>query len=164
MKVTYVLHNRFGVWTRCMTAPDVRHYIGLNGGRTYAEVQEDIRSVQRAELQEVVHDLSPQSGGGRPVLSDSRDTVYGQILTNKVARQILRRHGDLQVARQVVQLVALPDRLRDLRERIDAARDEAQQADYSRELGEAAEDLWRSSRTLRATVAALQENATEDGN
>jgi len=162
LQITYVLHNRFGVWTRCMTAPDVRHYIGLNGGRTYKEVRKDIASVERDNLAEVISDLSPRDGK-RPVLYDSRDvTVYGQILMHPVAHEILRRHGDLQVARQVVQLAALPDRLRDLRDRVEAAREEAQQAEFSTDLGDAAEDLWRSSRSLRATVQALREDDDED--
>jgi len=162
LQVTYVLHNRFGVWTRCMNSPDVRHYIGLNGARSYTGVCKDIASVQRDQLQEVIGDLSPRDGK-RPILYDSRDaTVYGQVLMHPVAHKILRRHGNLQVARQGVQLAALPERLRELRERVDAAREEAQQAEFTTEIGDAAEDLWRSTRTLRATIQALRTDEDED--
>lgn len=160
--VSYVLHNRFGVWTRCMTAPLVRQYIGLNGGKSYREVRREITSVRKVQLSDVLTDLSPRDGE-RPVLYDSRDvTVYSQILMHDTAREILRRHGDLQVARQVVELAALPDRIRNIRERIDAARDEAQRAEFSADLGDSAEDLWRSARAYRATVASLRDDGDED--
>jgi len=156
LEVSYVLHNRFGVWSRCMTAPDVRHYIGLDGGRTYHDVKRDVESVERDQLREVLGDLTPAEGR-RPVLYDSRDvTVYGQILKLDVARNAMRRHRDLDVARHIVELAALPDRIRNLGERIDVARDEAQQAEFTRELGEAGDSVWRSARALRATIGALR--------
>jgi hypothetical protein len=158
LAVTYVLHRRFGVWTRCMTAPEVRHYVGLNGAKSYEEVREDIESVQREPLAEVLADLTPPRGKRKALVNDSRDvTVYGQVLMHDVARRVLRQYEDLQVARQVVELAALPDRLLDLRDRIDIARDEAQSADWSAELQDATEDLFRSARAIRATVGALNE-------
>jgi hypothetical protein len=162
LQITYLLHNRFGVWTRCMTATDVRHYIGLNGGKRYEEVLQDIDAVERDHLKEVIDDLSPQDGK-RPVVYDSRDvTIYGQVLLHPIAHELLRRHGDLQVARQVVELAALPERLRDLRERIDTARDEAQLAEFSSDLSDAADDLWRAGRALRATVQALSDDDEDE--
>lgn len=161
LDVNHVLHSRFGVWTRCMTASEVRHYIGLNGGRTYKEVLGDIESVEKEPLEEVLGDLTPPRQGQRALLSDSRDvTVYGQILAHDVAHQVLRRHRDLEVARQIVEMAALPDRIRDLGSRVDIARDEAQGAEFSDDLRDATEDLFRSARALRGTVSALE---GEDG-
>lgn len=157
LNVTHVRDHRFGVWLRCMTS-DVRQYVGLNGARSYAEVRESITRVHEPPLREVLADLTPREGR-RAVLADSRDvTVYGQVLVNEVAREVLRRYDDLQVARQIVEAAALPDRIRDLGDRVDVAREEAQRAGYSEELMAAAEGLWASARSLRGTVRELGED------
>ncbi len=154
--VTYVAQNRFGVWLRCMTAQDVRHYVGLNRSRSYEEVRDDVVDTDGQHLREVISDLTPAEGEKRPLLNDSRDvTVYGQVLHHSVAHDVMRRYRDLGIARQIVELAALPERILSLRDQVDVALDEAQQAEPSDELQNAVEALFRSARSLRAAVAAL---------
>lgn len=157
--INYVAQNRFGVWLRCMTASDVRHYVGLNSARLYAEVREEIDQTDGDNLREVLSDLTPAEGEKRPLLNDSRDvTVYGQVLHHPVAHDVMRRYRDLGIARQIVELSALPERILSLRDQADVALDEAQQADHTDELENAADALFRSARSLRAAVAALAED------
>lgn len=154
--VNYVAQNRFGVWLRCMTAQDVRHYVGLNGARSYEDVRNDIVEADGDHLREVLSDLTPAEGEKRPLLNDSRDvTVYGQVLHHPVAHDVMRRYRDLSIARQIVELAALPERILSLRDQVDVALDEAQQAEQSDELEHATDALFRSARSLRAAVAAL---------
>ncbi len=154
--VTYVSQNRFGVWLRCMTAQDVRHYVGLNGSRSYEEVRDGIADTDGDNLREVISDLTPAEGEKRPLLNDSRDvTVYGRVLHHRVAHDVMRRYRDLNIARQIVELAALPERIHSLRDQVDVALDEAQQAEQSDELENAADALFRSARSLRAAVVAL---------
>lgn len=156
ISINYVAHNRFGVWLRCMTAQDVRHYVGLNGARSYEDVREHIGETDGDNLREVLSDLTPAEGEQRPLLNDSRDvTVYGQVLNHSVAHAVMRRYRDLGIARQIVELAALPERILSLRDQTDVALDEAQQAEPSDELENATDALFRSARSLRAAVAAL---------
>ena len=157
--ITYVTQKRFGVWLRCMTATDVRHYVGLNGARTYEAVREQIGQTDGDNLREVLLDLQPVGGERRPLLNDSRDvTVYGQILHNTVAHDVMRRYRDLGIARQIVELAALPERIEGIRNQVEVAREEAQDADHSDELENAADSLFRSARSLRAAVVALKDD------
>jgi ParB-like nuclease domain len=152
IQVRHVMEERFGVWLRCMNAQDIRRYVGLDSPRRYEEVREQIVRTSGERLREVVGDLTPR-GEQRPVLWDSRDvTVYGQVLTNPVAHDALRKYEDLTTARQIVQLAELPQRLRTLRSQIDVAALEAQQAEPTDDLVQAAEALSAAARALRATV------------
>lgn len=154
--VNHVAQSRFGVWLRCMSAQDVRHYIGLNSARSYQDVRNEIAETDGEHLREVISDLTPSGGEKRPLLNDSRDvTVYGLVLHHPVAHDVMRRYRDLSIARQIVELAALPERILSLRDRVDVALDEAQQAEPSDELENAVEALFRSARSLRAAVAAL---------
>lgn len=157
--VTYVTQKRFGVWLRCMTATDVRRYIGLNGAKSYEAVREDILEADGDHLREVLGDLQPEQGERRPLLNDSRDvTVYGQVLRHPVAHDVMRRYRDLGIARQIVELAALPERIESIRDQVEVAREEAQQAEHSDELENAADALFRSARSLRAAIVALGED------
>lgn len=154
--VNYVAQNRFGVWLRCMTAQDVRHYVGLNSARSYEDVREEIAETDGDNLREVLGDLTPAEGEKRPLLNDSRNvTVYGQVLQHPVAHEVMRRYRDLAIARQIVELAALPERILSIRDQTDVALDQAQQAEQSDELENAADALFRSARSLRAAVVAL---------
>jgi hypothetical protein len=160
LKVDHIVQRRFGVWLRCMTS-DVRYYIGLNGARSYEEVRQHVEHVKEPALREVLTDLTPR-GERRAVLADSRDvTVYGQVLMHDDAREVLRRYEDLQVARQIVEAAALPARIRDLRDRVDVAREEAQRSEFSEDLMESADELWASVRSLRGTIRELDPEGQE---
>lgn len=152
ISVRHVLEERFGVWLRCMNAQDIRRYIGLDSPKSYEQVQEQVRETNGDALREVIGDLTPR-GAERPVLWDSRDvTVYGQVLRNDVAHEALRRYDDLTLAKQIVQLAELPQRLRNLRAQIDIAHTEAQQVVPTEELLQAADLLASSARALRSTL------------
>jgi hypothetical protein len=161
LKVEQIVQRRFGVWLRCMTS-DVRQYIGLNGAKSYSDVRKHVKRVKEPELREVLTDLSPR-GERRAILADSRDvTVYGQVLMNDAAHEVLRRYDDLQVARQIVEAAALPARILDLRDRVDIAREEAQRSDFSDELMDASDQLLASARSLRGTVRELEPEGQEE--
>ncbi len=152
VSVNYVMEERFGVWLRCMNAEDVRRYIGLGSPRSYEEVQQQVAETKRDEMAEVIGDLT-RRGGQRAVLSDSRDvTVYGLILHNPVAHRALRAYDDMTIPKQIVSLAELPQRLRSLRDQIDVANQEAQQADVDQDLLIEAEGLAASARSLRSTI------------
>jgi hypothetical protein len=153
--VNDVLRRRFGVWSRCMTAASVRHYLGLNGARDYHSLLEDISSIPREPIKEVIDDLSAH-GERPPLLRDSRlVTVYGQVLQHDAARKVLRRHQSLDVARQIVEMAELPIRIADLRARVLIARDEVERAEWSTELDESSDALYKASRALRRAVQDL---------
>jgi hypothetical protein len=155
--VNDIVDRRFGVWTRCMTASDVRRYIGLNSARSYDEVKHDISRLPEPPLREVVEDLSSR-GGTPPLVRDSRQvTVYGQILQDEHAREVLRAQRNFEIARQIVEMAELPVRIDDLRARVLLARDEAERATWSSELLEAADLLFRAARSLKRAVEDLAE-------
>ncbi len=91
-----------------------------------------------------------------PLLRDSRlVTVYGQVLQNDAAHKVLRKHRNLDVARQIVEMAELPIRIGDLRSRVLIARDEVELADWSQELDHASDALFKASRALRRAVQDL---------
>jgi hypothetical protein len=152
LPISYVLRERFGVWLRCINAQDLRKYIGLDSPRSYEAVNAQIEEVKPNETAEVIGDLTPPNGG-RPLLGDSRDvTIYAAVLVNKRAHETLRRYNDLNIARQVVELAELPTRLRNLAAQIQVALEEAQRAEVSEDLADAAEALTAVARSLRAIV------------
>lgn len=160
LDVAYVIRSRFGVWSRCMST-EVRDYIGFGRPKTYPEVRGCLEDLKETELREVLGDLTPN--GKRAVLRDSRDaTVYGQILLHKTAHEVLRKYADIQVARQVVEDAALPQRIRELSDRVDVAREDAVRAEYSDELRDAADTLNRAARALRGTVRGLVDVDEDD--
>ena len=144
-----------------MTAADVRHYVGLDASRSYPDVRQEIQSLPGEPLREVIGDLTSR-GDKPPLVNDSRQvTVYGQVLLHPVAHRVLRENDSLDVARQIVEMAELPQRIDDLRERVEVARDEAERAEWSQHLQDAADRLFRASRSLRSTVNDLQEDTAE---
>ena len=112
LNVAPILHRRFGVWTRCMNAPDIRSFIGLGDPRTYEEVRDQLRDLDRAPTREVLADLVPQRGRRKALLADSRDvTVYAQALHNDQAYIALREYQDFELARQIVEEAGLIERV-----------------------------------------------------
>jgi len=111
----YVQHEHFGVWERMTYSKDIKVFIGFGSPRTYVQVKEALDGIDAERMQEVLADLTPQPGYRRAVLSDSRDvTDYGRVVANQSARKILRDSGDLSLAKQVVDQLSMPDRVRRL--------------------------------------------------
>lgn len=156
LDVTYVQEGRFGVWLRCMNSADIRTYIGLSGARTYREIEEALKGIQRDKLEEVLGDLKSGGGRARAVLGDSRDvTAYGRVLKNEQARDTLRKTGDLSLAKQVVEELGLGQkawRLVDSVKLFVDALHRMELKDMPSDLSEATEDLARVSRSARDIV------------
>jgi hypothetical protein len=127
LNVDHVQYERFGVWLRTINAPDMRAYIHFESPATYDEVHQAFRHVEGGALAEVLGDLSPQPTQSRPVLADSRDaTAYAKVLMNERAHSVLRKYGDLSLAKQVVEQAELPLRISQLRDRATILLDELQ--------------------------------------
>ena len=155
-KVTYVQEERFGVWLRCMNSADIRTYIGLNGARTYQEVEEALNGIQEERLAEVLGDLGSEGRRPRAVLGDSRDvTAYGRVLAHERAHATLRKTDDLSLAKQVVEELELEPRARRLTRDLELFLETLQRAktaDISNGLLQATEELSRLARSARAIV------------
>jgi hypothetical protein len=158
---SYVQYNRFGVWIRCMSSVDIRSFISLGDPRSFGEVQQAVRELQREPLEEIIGDLTPR-GGQKPVLQDSRDvTEYGRVLVDDRAHRILRTHDDLEVAKQVIKQQSLPDRVARVATDVDLLLEELYQLESLRDdprrhdLLREAERLAGATRTLRSAVRDL---------
>ena len=166
LNVAYVQEQRFGVWLRCMNSADIRTYIGLNGARTYQEVEEALNGIQKERLAEVLGDLTSAGGRARAVLGDSRDvTAYGRVLANDRARDTLRGTGDLSLANHVVEELELEPRAqwltRDLARFLETLQ-RAKTADVSNRLLQATEELLRLARSARAIVKDRMDDHDEE--
>jgi hypothetical protein len=160
----YVQYERFGVWIRCMNSVDLRSYMGLGDPRTYEDVQIALGELQPDRLVEIVGDLSPR-GSRKPVLQDSRDvTDYGRVLVNERAREVLRAHDDLEVAKQVIGEESLPDRIAYLATEADVLMEEVYRLeslandDRAHDLEREVERLFGVARSLRAAIRDLLES------
>lgn len=150
----YVLNNRFGVWLRCMNSAEIKSFIGFNGARSYPEVRRAFEKLRKKPLAEVLGDLQPNDALP-PVLLDSRDvTDYGRILANEHAYKTLRRYRDFSAARQVISEADLPVRLKRLANQIEVITSDLAHYDIDTSAVDAAEDVFRAARSLRATAQA----------
>ena len=156
LDVAYVQEERFGVWLRCMNSADIRKHIGLNGARTYQEVEEALKGIQKEELAEVLRDLGSTGGRALAVLGDSRDvTAYGRVLESKQARATLRKTGDLSLAKQVVEELGLGQRAWRLVDSVKLFVDALHRMELEEDipdLRQATEELSRLARSARAIV------------
>lgn len=160
----FVQYERFGVWIRCMNSVEIKSYINLGDPRSYEEVMAAIQALDRSPLEEIVGDLSPR-GTSKPVLQDSRDvTDYGRVLANEKAHAVLRRHDDLAVARQVIQLKSLPERIAQICVSVELVLEEIYRLDPPEDVGFAhnlrreGDRLSGIARTLRASIRELAED------
>jgi hypothetical protein len=150
---TYVQQKRFGVWLRCMNSTDIREYIGFGGATTYKEVIESLNSIKENKLREVLEDLAPKEGYKKALLADSRDvTDYGRIISDKYARAALRKYNDITLARSVIDEINLPQRVSRLAESCKLIVEELHNAEVTKELVDAAEQLFAVSRSIHDIV------------
>ena len=156
LNVAYVQDHRFGVWLRCMNSADIRNYVGLSQARTYQEIEQALKVINRDKLAEVLGDLKPDAGRSRAVLGDSRDvTFYGRVLADERACATLRKTGDLSLARQVVEELDLEQRAQRLVKSLELFLEtlhRAEMVDISNSLLQAMEELSRLARSARAIV------------
>jgi hypothetical protein len=155
LDIAFVQRRRFGVWVRCMNAPELREFIGFNGARTYEEVQTSLTSLRQDQLAEVLGDLTPSKRTGRAVLGDSRDvTVYSRVLANTEAHRALRQYEDLQVAKQVVEHSALPRRVQHIADSVSVILSEVQRLGPPKDLLAPSEELFSLAKSLRTLARA----------
>ena len=150
LNVAYVQESRFGVWLRCMNSADIRRHIGLRGARTYLEIEEALRAIDRDRLAEVLGDLKRDGGRSQAVLGDSREvTAYGRVLAHERARATLRRTHDLSLAKQIIDELDLESRAWRLAESVSLFMDTLHRAEISSGLLEAIEELFERVRSAR---------------
>jgi hypothetical protein len=155
--VSQIQSTRFGVWHRLMSSPDFRNYIGVADAPTFKELDAMYSKVDLSRLREVLSDL--RATDGVPVLQDSRDaTNYGRVLMNAGARETLRKTGDLEAAKTIIDRQRLPDRIRGQARKIDALSSEVKLSEYSQETEEAAKHLAASAAALRKLAAPTMED------
>jgi DNA-binding transcriptional ArsR family regulator len=151
----YVQHERFGVWERTTHSKDVRGFINFGTPRAYQGVMQALEGIDAEHTREVLNDLKPQPGYRQAVLSDSRDvTDYGRVLANESARRILRESRDLSLARQVIDQLSMPDRVKRLADSGRVLLGEISAASLDREtlsqIARAAQDLQQLAGDLRS--------------
>ena len=150
LPVAFVQEHRFGVWLRCMNSADIRRYIGLAQARTYQDIEDALAGIDRGRLAEVLGDLERREGRSRAVLGDSREvTSYGRVLAHERAQAILRKTGDLGLAKQIIDELDLESRAWRLAESVSLLMDALHRAEISSNLLEALEELFERSRSAR---------------
>ncbi len=153
-------NKRFGVWTRALNSADIRAYIGLGEVSTYQDVTDALKHLHDKQLARVIGDLTPPVQGGKALVEDSRDiTDYGRILQSERASSMLARYRDFDLAQRIVSEGDLPARLRRLRDECNAALQEVQQVDATKDLLAAASEL---NAVARSIVGAVREALTDD--
>lgn len=159
LKIDYVYRERFGVWFRCMNSEELRNYIGFGSAKDYGEVRKALDRLNKKHIADVIGDLSPGEDGSRALVADSRSvTDYGRVLANGKALSTLRRHKRLDLAIQIVRQESLPKRILDVTDSVRIIVEEVAFAEYSKDLADATEDLFRMARSARDTVRGLENN------
>lgn len=155
----WVQRERFGVWTRCMNAQELKNYIGLGDPRTYPEVTEAVQHLDEERLREVIADLTA-THDKKALVADSRYvTIYAAVLANNEARAVLRKHDDLDLAAQVVADASLPTRIQSIADRLDILVNDVHRASDVQELVSPTDDVYARASTLRAAVKAKLQDA-----
>jgi hypothetical protein len=147
--------NRFGVWQRALSSPELRKFIGFGDPTTYEDVRASLKSLKKERLREVISDFVPSASAERAVVGDSRlVTEYGKVLANKEAHAVLRRTGDLDLARQITDELDLPARVQKLKSRASVLREEIARVEMTGELRAAIDELFVECRQMKALTNA----------
>ena len=114
----------------------------------YEQFQDAIAAVDSKWLRSVLDDLTPRDGNPA-ALQDSRDvTTYGYVIENPKAYKLLRQTGDLRVAEQLVQTVALTAKIEGITRRVVALITEAEEVEEQPEAFDAARNLHAKTKQL----------------
>lgn len=155
LDVSYVQQYRFGVWNRAMNSPDLRAYIGFGNARTFDEIEAALDEILLDRLREVLADLVPDGHSRRATLGDSRDvTIYAQVLQDTQARDVLRRHNDLALARQVIEQASVSERIREISRSVEILVQELGRGGASVDALEPAVELLNLARALHDLINA----------
>jgi hypothetical protein len=149
--------RRFGVWLRAYDSPSIRRYIGFEGKdgepTTYKAIQAAFRRLNIDKLVEVLNDLVPQDGQP-PIMDDSRDmSVYGSVLMNERAREVMRKRKSLDEARTLVSDETLPTKIERLARTAEDLLIDVHKSKSTDELKAATERLWEAAKALRSAAA-----------
>jgi hypothetical protein len=102
--------NRFAVWQRLWNSSGFREYVNLANSESFEELNSSIRNTIGSRLKEAVGDLST-APNGNSLIKDSRDLDrYGKVLSNALAREVLRETNDLAVASQLIESDVLSEK------------------------------------------------------
>jgi hypothetical protein len=150
----YVLRFKFGVWTRLLNSQEVRGFIGFNDPTSYDGIQTSLEKLNHNALAQVLSDMQPRDGRLSAVLQDSRDaTKYGRVIGNEKARSALLKHGDLELAHEIVDRTQIASRLSVLTRTVDVLIQGIDDYDITEDVVAKARALNNSARSLAAIVA-----------
>jgi len=115
VRTAFVENERFSVWGLVLGNPNLLSYIHFGKVPSdYAGVTDAIALVDYARVGRIVADLTPGKGGPA-VLRDSRDVgLYGEVLADVEADELLQHTLDLQLAYGYLQRGGLSQRLQQL--------------------------------------------------
>lgn len=149
----HVERERFSVWGLLLGNSQFRDYIGLDDpSGDFAAVQDALDEIDLERVGEVVGDLTPR-GKGTAVLADSRRVGdYIEVLANDRARQVLRRHGDLELAVATLEHGAVSDRLAKLRIELEELFSDVGRLEVDGSALDEAEALVSIARRLRGAI------------
>lgn len=150
----FLQDERFGVWLRCMSSSDIRSVIGLSETTTLEDITSSLKRLNEDGLRRVIGDLRPRKSESKPLIADSRQiTLYGEVITNPKANEVLKRTGDLARASKALSQDGLAKRIGDLRSECESVTNEITELDsVSEEIRSAANQLFRASRSLVAAA------------
>lgn len=127
--VAHVMNERFGVWMRCLNVPGIREHVGYGAPPEYSQIRAALAKMHQQPLSEVIDDLTPKTGRDA-LVDDSRDVSrYGRILQSPKALRVLRKRQNFDLAVDIVERMALPDRIRKERDRCEVLLAEVQTMD-----------------------------------
>jgi hypothetical protein len=136
-----------------MNSPEIREYIGVDDPKTYREVQQSLRRLDKRRLAEVLKDFSPPAGQQKAVLGDSRDvTSYGRVLASETARAVLRKTADLQLAKQILDRSEFAERVSKITSTCKVLLEEMHGAKLDSEAIQAIHELNAIVRSMRAVA------------
>ncbi|MFJ2368365.1 ParB N-terminal domain-containing protein [Microbacterium sp. NPDC087665] len=155
--VSFVISERFGVWTRLLGTRNVAPYINLDTTKTeLPDVQGAIAAIQINRLRDVLNDLRPTAGRIEPVLRDSRQvTDYSDVLGDEAARDVLHTSGNLDLAAMIAQRPDVDEQLQGIIDQlnvlIDAITEDAKITEQTINLSSR---VSKSAKLLSLTISA----------
>lgn len=156
LDTAHIASERFGVWQRCMSSRGVLERLNVTVPRDFADFSPVIRGADAQWIRNVIRDLSPDSTGAPPILTDSRDvTTYGHVLANDRAYKTLQETRDLRVAEQLVSDALLATKIDRVSARVKALIDEAELVEECDERTlDSAKVLAKRAKVLVVTIEA----------
>lgn len=160
--VGHVERDRFGVWIRAMSSPDIRGFMGLRDeAKDVAGLDAAISGSTEQGLRQVIDDLTPKDGEDRARIYDSRQlSIYGKILANVRARTVFARFG-FDAAERVVSSELLHIRIQKLSNGVSEVLESV--SDSTEAATQSSFDESKRLRSLAGSLfATLQEKLTPD--